>query len=246
MAGPLVGLTRQRNFAARWVKRICRLFDDDIVLEPGCAELNGPSAPRRRLVVRAISKTVVALAADLALRTAEGIAASRRDHVPLGHVDHLGFLPPNEELTEGQWLPGVAMWKTAVVGNWDFSKALRLCQGKTWNSPRRTAGTRHGQPGSHLHGAADVPTISNVVDHLQPLPDHRRGLEDRTWRSGVVLLCLDGRQPAPPYRASPDSTLGNSPAVRRPPATCCKSTETDGIVRYFLLHVISIPSSPPP
>jgi len=37
VAGPLRGLTRQRNFALRWVTTdLVAFFDDDVVLSPGC------------------------------------------------------------------------------------------------------------------------------------------------------------------------------------------------------------------
>jgi GT2 family glycosyltransferase len=197
VAGPLVGLTRQRNFAARWVETdLIAYFDDDIVLEPGClAELErahrlhgdrlvGAGAyienggQRSRLIWR--------------LRTALKIVPHLRpgSYCRSGMSITWSFLPPNEELTEGQWLPGVAMWKTAVVRELGFFEGFcGYCQGEDLEFSLRAA--RKGtlvMAGAarvlHLHEASGRPDhfkrgYMAIYNRYQI---HRRGLEDRTWR----------------------------------------------------------------
>lgn len=98
------------------------------------------------------------------------------------------FLPPNEELTEGQWLPGVAMWKTAVVRELGFFEGFYgYCQGEDLEFSLRAA--RKGSlvmAGAarvlHLHEASGRPDhfkrgYMAIYNRYQI---HRRGLEDRT------------------------------------------------------------------
>jgi glycosyltransferase involved in cell wall biosynthesis/GT2 family glycosyltransferase len=129
---PLTGLTRQRNFALRWVAtdRVA-FFDDDIVLDPHCLiELEKAH--------RAQDADVVGVAAVIEnqQQRPNGLWRLRRW---LGMIGPLrpgtycrsglsipwSFLPPGDALVEGQWLPGGAtMWKTAVVRRLGFCENL--------------------------------------------------------------------------------------------------------------------------
>lgn len=200
VTGPLVGLTRQRNFAVRWVDtELVAFFDDDIVLQPGClAELERAHRVRGEQLVGAAAyienggqrSTLI-----WRLRTALGIVPSLRPgtYCRSGMSITWSFLPPNDQLTEGQWLPGVAMWKTAVVRELGFFEGFRgYCQGEDLEFSLRAA--RKGtlvMAGAarvlHLHEASGRPDhfkrgYMAIYNRYQI---HRRGLDGRTWRDGA-------------------------------------------------------------
>jgi len=129
VAGALRGLTRQRNLGAKFVT-VDKLayFDDDVVLLPTCLEemarvhqeygetvagvggyiVNGHSTVSLRWRVRRWLRVVPSLEPGRYFRS--GISTP------------WGFLPPNEDLTEGDWLQGgAAMWRTAI----DWEKTFR-------------------------------------------------------------------------------------------------------------------------
>lgn len=197
---PLVGLTRQRNFAVRWVQNdLVAYFDDDIVLQPGClAELERAHRTRGEQLVGAaayIENGGQRSQLIWRLRTALGIVASLRPgtYCRSGMSITWSFLPPNDELTEGQWLPGVAMWKTAVVRELGFFEGFRgYCQGEDLEFSLRAA--RKGtlvMVGAarvlHLHEASGRPDhfkrgYMAIYNRYQI---HRRALDGRTWRDGA-------------------------------------------------------------
>ena len=133
VAGPLRGLTRQRNFALRWVTTdLVAFFDDDVVLSPGCCrelerhhrefgdrvvgvaavDENQPERPplvwRLRKWLRVVS--------DLRPGTYSRSGIS----IPWA------FLPRTETgLVEGDWLPGgVTMWRTAPAREIRFNEGF--------------------------------------------------------------------------------------------------------------------------
>jgi len=133
VAGPLRGLTRQRNFALRWVTTdLVAFFDDDVVLSPGCCrelerhhrefgdrvvgvaavDENQPERPplvwRLRKWLRVVS--------DLRPGTYSRSGIS----IPWA------FLPRTETgLVEGEWLPGgVTMWRTAPAREIRFNEGF--------------------------------------------------------------------------------------------------------------------------
>lgn len=126
--GSLRGLTRQRNLGAKFVK-VDKLayFDDDVVLLPTCLEemarvhqeygeavagvggyiVNGRSTVSLRWRVRRWLRVVPSLEPGRYFRS--------------GMSTPWGFLPPNEDLTQGDWLQGCAtMWKTETVKSVGF------------------------------------------------------------------------------------------------------------------------------
>lgn len=126
--GSLRGLTKQRNLGAKFVT-VDKLayFDDDVVLLPTCLEemarvhqeygeavagvggyiVNGRSTVSLRWRVRRWLRVVPSLEPGRYFRS--------------GMSTPWGFLPPNEDLTQGDWLPGCAMmWKTETVRNVGF------------------------------------------------------------------------------------------------------------------------------
>ncbi len=134
VAGPLRGLTRQRNFALRWVMTdLVAFFDDDIVLRPGCClELERPHREHGSGVigVAALMENQLETPRLLwRLRASLGIVTTLRPgaYCRSGTSIPWTFLSATEQgLVEGDWLPGCAgMWRTAAareVGfNEDFS-----------------------------------------------------------------------------------------------------------------------------
>lgn len=128
--GSLRGLTRQRNLGARFVI-VDKLayFDDDVVLLPTCLEemtlvhqqygeevagvggyiVNGCSSISLRWRVRRWLRVVPSLEPGRYCRS--------------GVSTPWGFLPPNDTLTEGDWLQGgAAMWRTTVVQGVTFQE----------------------------------------------------------------------------------------------------------------------------
>jgi len=123
VVGSLRGLTRQRNLGAKFVT-VDKLayFDDDVVLLPTCLEemarvhqqygeeaagvggyiVNGHRTISLRWRVRRWLRIVPSLEPGCYFRS--------------GMSTPWSFLPPNENVTEGDWLQGCAMmWRTAVV-----------------------------------------------------------------------------------------------------------------------------------
>jgi GT2 family glycosyltransferase len=125
VSGPLKGLTRQRNFALRWVNSdLVTFFDDDIILLPDC--LRNMENSHRLLGDQVMGVGAFIQNQDLSWP----LVLSWRIHLLLRMVPELqpgryyrsgistswSFLSPTEELVEGDWLPGCAMmWKTAVA-----------------------------------------------------------------------------------------------------------------------------------
>ncbi|HEY0970480.1 MAG TPA: glycosyltransferase [Gemmatimonadales bacterium] len=198
VTGPLKGLTRQRNFAMRWVETdLVAFFDDDVVLLPGCC-MEMERAHRAEGEVTAGVGAVL----ENEMRAPNGLWRMRR---LLGVVPTLepgrycrsgmstpwDFLEPTGKWVEGDWLPGCAMmWKTAVVREIRFNerfggyangedlefslKALR------WGRLVVAGGAR----ALHLHETAGRPdsfqmgygTVANALEI------HRRCLDGRRRR----------------------------------------------------------------
>lgn len=133
VAGPLRGLTRQRNFALRWVTTdLVAFFDDDIVLSPGCCS----ELERHH---RELADRVVGVAAmlenrperprlDWRLRRWLRIVSDLRPgtYSRSGISIPWDFVPRTEAgLVEGDWLPGgTTMWRTAAAREIRFNEGL--------------------------------------------------------------------------------------------------------------------------
>jgi GT2 family glycosyltransferase len=125
VSSPLQGLTRQRNFALRWVTTdLVAFFDDDIVLLPHCLqEMERAHQESAGQIVgvgayiqnQNISKAQSLLwRARLLLRMIPNLQPGR--YYRSGFSTPWIFLAPTDEQVEGDWLPGCAtMWKTAAI-----------------------------------------------------------------------------------------------------------------------------------
>ncbi|HYT33223.1 MAG TPA: glycosyltransferase [Thermoanaerobaculia bacterium] len=205
VGGRWKGLTRQRNFAVRWVQTdLLAFFDDDVVLLPGClsemqrvhralgAEVAGVGAithnegpePRRRPLWR--------------LRRLLGIVATLEPgrYSRSGMSTPWGALPAETAPLEGDWLPGCGMmWKTSTVADLGFNNAFQgyslgedidfslraRRRGKLIMAP--AARLLHLQPtGGRLDGfELGYFTIYNRYEV------HRRGLSNRNWPDVVAF-----------------------------------------------------------
>jgi GT2 family glycosyltransferase len=219
VTGALRGLTRQRNFALRWVTTdLVAFFDDDIVLHPDClAELER--------VHRRHGETVVGVAALLANQATKPTLMARLSLL-LGVVSTLragsycrsGFAVPWEfstddgEFIAGEWLYATAtMWKTRVATRvlfYDGFSGYSLGEDLEFSLRAR----QHGMIGVasralvlHLHDAASRPNPFTLgyMEIVNRFEIQRRGLADRTrldvlwfayaWAVDTILLTRDLR-----------------------------------------------------
>jgi len=198
VSGPLRGLTRQRNHALRLVRTdLVAFFDDDIVLLPGClAELerahrgHGASVigvgayieneferPALRWRIRARTRVVTSLEPGRYFRS--------------GMSTPWSFLPPTQELVEGDWLPGGAVvWRTACTRAIGFNEGFAgYAQGEDLDFSLRArpqgrlliAGTARVL---HLHEPSGRPDAfrRGFMEIHNRYQIHQRALPDRTWR----------------------------------------------------------------
>jgi GT2 family glycosyltransferase len=196
VAGPLAGLTRQRNVGIRFVGTdLVAFFDDDIFLEPGClremerlyrrageppagvgAMLGGDeSGPNQLWRLRRWLRLIPDLRPGTYHRS--GISTP------------WSFLDPATATAEGDWLPGCAMmWRTTVVRDVGFYEGFAgYAQGEDleFSLRARVRGklivTREARL-QHLHDSSGRPDhfrLGYMAIHNRYLI-HRRGLADRT------------------------------------------------------------------
>jgi len=199
VSGPLRGLTRQRNFALRWVTTdLVAFFDDDILLLPNCLR-------EMEKVHRAAEDHVVGVGASIQNR--DGAPRRRLWYIRrfLGMLPDMRpgryyrsgisvpwiFLPAADAIVEGDWLPGCAMmWKTAVARETGFNEGFSgYAQGEDLDFSLRARGKGklvlagaaqaihflepHGRPGPFRFGYM---ALYNKYDI------YRRTFPDRTWR----------------------------------------------------------------
>jgi GT2 family glycosyltransferase len=204
VAGALQGLTRQRNFAARWVDTdLVAFFDDDVVLLPGCCR-------EMERVHRAGGRAVAGVGAVLENETRRPPPLWRVRRL-LGIVPTLepgtycrsgmsipwDFLSAGEGAVEGDWLPGCAMmWKTAVVREIGFNEHFGgYANGEDleFSLKARAGGAllvAAGARALHLHERAGRPdsfqmgygTVANAYQI------HRRCLAGRTRRDVAYFV----------------------------------------------------------
>ena len=201
VGGELRGLTRQRNFALRWVATdLVAFFDDDIVLLPDCLgelerchrELHRDAVGVGALIVDEIGATTRLWHLRRALRVVPSLAP--------GRYHRSGFSTPwnvastTSAAVEGDWLHGGAtMWKT------DAARAIGFCeqlggygQGEDleFSLRARTRGALVAMGSArvrHLHEASARPDDFRMgyMALYNRYQIHRRGLRDRTWRDGL-------------------------------------------------------------
>jgi GT2 family glycosyltransferase len=137
VGGPLKGLTRQRNFALRWIATdLVVFFDDDIVLLPGC--LREMEKAHRAPGEHIGGEHVVGVGAFIEGQTqcpgwlwrARHLLRAVPDLQP-GRYHRSGistswrFLSSTEEVIEGDWIAGNAMmWKTAAAREVGFHEGF--------------------------------------------------------------------------------------------------------------------------
>lgn len=200
VSGMLRGLTRQRNYALRWVTTdLVAFFDDDVVLLPGCLR-------EMERVHRSLGDQIAGVGAFI--RNQDWPPANTwlwharvllrlMPNLQPGRYHRSGmstpwiFLPPTDGLVEGDWLPGCAMmWRTAVA------REIRFCEDLT--------GYALGEDldfslRARSRGRLVVTGAAQVLHLLEPSGRpgwfqwgymaiknkyliHRRALPDRTWR----------------------------------------------------------------
>jgi len=210
VAGSLRGLTRQRNFALRWVATdLVAFFDDDVVVRPECwremerqhrrhgERLAGVGAlienqlepPRWLWRLRAWLRVVPNLRAGTYSRSGFSIPWS--------------FLPPSEQrLVEGDWLPGGAtMWRTTLARDVGFNEAYTdYCSAEDLDFSLRM-GARGDAQGTvlavagrarvlHLHDDSGRPAAAELgyTNARNSLDIHRRCLPHRRWIDEAYLV----------------------------------------------------------
>jgi GT2 family glycosyltransferase len=197
VSGGLKGLTRQRNFGLRWVDTdLVAFFDDDVLLDPEClgemervhrakgAEVvgvgayieNGYTPPTRLWRVRRLLRIVPNLAPGSYTRSGMSVPWS--------------FLPPTNQVVEGEWLIGCSMmWRTSVAREFGFREAFPgYAQGEDLDFSRRVrsrgklvlAGAARLQ---HFHDQSGRPNFYKLgyMAIYNRFQIHRQGLDDRTW-----------------------------------------------------------------
>lgn len=228
VAGPLRGLTRQRNFGLHAVTTdVVVFFDDDVVLQPGCLAAMEAAMRRPGIAAAGVGAFVVdPVPPGLGLwrvRRALGIVGT----LAPGRYSRSGFSTPwgaparADAVVEGDWLPGCAMmWRTAIVRALGFHAALDgYAQGEDLEFSLRAR--RHGpllMAGGarvlHLHEAAGRPDafrLGYMAIHNR-YQIHRRGLADRrardvawfayAWTLDTLLLARHLPRPAHAPRAA--------------------------------------------
>jgi GT2 family glycosyltransferase len=199
--GPLIGLTRQRNFSLRNVLTdLVAFFDDDIVLLPGClAELERAHRSSEEIVgAGAFIGEFQPLYLAWRLRRLTGAVSTLQPgkYCRSGMSIPWSFRRPAGEVVEGDYLAGGAtMWKTAVAREIGFNETFAgyaLGEDLDFSLRARNKGklvlVDDGRV-LHLHEQAGRPdyfrfgymAISNHYDV------HRRVLRDLTGRDKALF-----------------------------------------------------------
>jgi GT2 family glycosyltransferase len=209
--GSLKGITRQRNFALRWVTTdLVVFFDDDVELLPNCLG-------EMERVHRGAAQPVAGVGAFMRNQawplTDSWVWRARRrlrlvtDLQP-GRYHRSGIsipwnLPSLDGVIEGDWLPGCAMmWKTAIARDVEFYDGFGgYAQGEDLEFSLR----------ARRHGKLLVSGAAHVIHYYEPsgrpaqftkgymsiynrYQIHCRALSDRTWRDATwfaYALVLD-------------------------------------------------------
>jgi len=193
----LKGLTRQRNFALRWViTELVAFFDDDIVLSRECLremerahrEIGGEVAGVGALIENEYRSPSLLWQLRRLLRLVPNLQPGT--YCRSGISIPWSFLPLSHRCVEGDWLPGCAMmWKADVVRDTAFYEGFGgYAQGEDLEFSLRAG--RNGKlllaaaaRALHLHepaGRPDSYTFGYMALYNR-YEVHRRGLPDRNW-----------------------------------------------------------------
>ncbi len=197
--GRLKGLTRQRNYALRWIETdLVAFFDDDVVLSPECLremerahrQFGGGVAGIGALLENEYRRRP---SLSWQVRRLLGIVSSLRPgtYCRSGISIPWTCLPPSSGCVEGDWLPGCAMmWKADVVRDTGFYEGF----GGYGQGEDLEFSLRAGRSGKlllagaarvlHLHEPAGRPDSYRLgyMALYNSYQIHRRGLLDRKWR----------------------------------------------------------------
>jgi len=207
VSGPLRGLTRQRNFAMRWVATdLVAFFDDDIVLLAGCCqEMERVHRTAGDVVgVGAVVENERRCPTPLwRLRRLLGIVPTLAPgrYCRSGMSTPWDFLETTGGVVEGDWLAGCAMmWKTAVVREVGFNEGFGgYANGEDLEFSLLAASRGRllmacGARALHLHESAGRPDARQmgygVMTNKYEM--HRRCLADRTWRDSARFFYAYG------------------------------------------------------
>jgi GT2 family glycosyltransferase len=174
VAGKLKGLTRQRNFALRWVKTdLVAFFDDDIVLDAGCLCLleQALRAPNHADAVAACCYIRNEAFASLPLiwRIRKALRLYRPEHAGSCHPSGIPIpqklIVPFEGVRIVDLAPGCAMcWRTAVFASCSFEERMSgyaLGEDVEFSLKTRPLGRKllvGGAQVEHLHAPAGRPS----------------------------------------------------------------------------------------
>ena len=129
VSGPLRGLTRQRNLALRTVScDLVAFFDDDTVLKPSCLKELEDSYHRLGTDVVGVAPHIWPLRNGPPLKQRVLRMLCAAPSLRPGSYSRSGcqigweFLEPTESLLPADWLPGCAMWKTAIAREVGFDE----------------------------------------------------------------------------------------------------------------------------
>ncbi|MCI0627141.1 MAG: glycosyltransferase [Acidobacteria bacterium] len=198
VSADLRGLTRQRNFALRWVTTdAVAFFDDDIVLAPGCLlEMDvafRTAIPSVAGIVPLIENDAIEPGLIWRIRELLGMVADLRpgSYQRSGISIDVSFAPRSQTIVEADWLcGGTTMWRTVIprrLGFWEGFEGY--AQGEDLEFSLRAR--RHGRlictraaRVLHLHEPRGRPNNYRIgyMAIRNRYEIHRRCLENRTWQ----------------------------------------------------------------
>lgn len=244
VTGALRGLTRQRNFALRWVATDSVVFfDDDIVLFKDCLS-------EMERTYRSLDKEVVGVGAYVQnhyprppflwrLRRRLRIVSSLTPGIYCrsGIAIPWGLLGPTEACVEAEWLSGCAMmWKTIVAREVGFNELFSIASGYS-NGEDLEFSLKMATRGKlvvagrarvwHLHDVHQGSNWSNAYQLAytgihNAYYIHRHCLVDRTWKDAAWFV----------YAQALD-TLIRGASLIRPGSTFQKWLFLQGRLHFF-------------
>ncbi len=204
LAGSLRGLTRQRNFAVRWVTvELVAFFDDDILLMPDSLREMEKVHCTRGAQVAGVGALIQGYSRQPTRRWRLMRSLRMISTLRPGGYERSGisipwsFLSETEELVEGEWLPGGAtMWRTNVAREVGFCEDFEgYAQGEDLDFSLRARGkgklllTQAAQV-RHLDQPSTRPDPYSwgYMEIFNRFRIHRRALTSRSWMDVVWFI----------------------------------------------------------